>query len=80
MRRLHKQPVGQYNPWDDTLESGDRVYKPMTELEGAHMLDLVESNGWHKRTSGELSSVTVKKNGVPRIAVLDDKGIWRWKE
>lgn len=78
MRRLKKQPVTSYNPWDWKREAGERVYHPQPSLEGAYIYDLVESRGRNKRDTGELTPRLVRKNGKPRIAIQDDQGTWYW--
>ena len=75
---MRKQPVAQYDPWDFSREPGDRVYEPQTGKDGAWMF--VESNGWGKRMSGELTPRIVKKNGRYRLAVLCDDGYWYWQD
>lgn len=77
--RLRKQPVGPYDPWNFSLEDGDRVYQWIDHKKGtAIMLDLYESSGWHKKTAGELSSRVVKKNGKPRRAMRLRDDLWYW--
>ena len=78
MRRLRKQPVACFNPWDLSREVGDRVFCPQSHLECAYMYDLVESNG-RKSTDGELIPRLVKKNGIPRRAVIGENDIWYWE-
>ncbi len=81
MRKLRKQPIGERNDWDFSLEAGDRVFERNGDSEFAVMYDLRESTGWHKRTSlGELTPHTVKKNGVPRLAVMAANGVWYWAD
>lgn len=80
MRKIRKQPVCAYNPWNWNLEPGDRVYRVMPELEGAYMIDLRESTGRNKRDAGELTPHTVTKNGAPRLAVLGDNLQWYWQD
>lgn len=79
LRRPHKQPIASYNAWDFNREAGDRVYVWVKFQETATMIDLVESKGWGKRTSGELTPKPVTKNGELRIAVVRE-GIWYWQE
>lgn len=80
-RKLRKQPTKQFcqrGHFDD--EPGDRLFDPQPQLEGAYIIDLVQSNGWAKRALGELTPKTVKKNGIPRIAELGSDGFWYWKK
>jgi hypothetical protein len=77
-RRLRKQPIALFNPWNFAAEPGDRMYLPVPESEGAHIYDVYESRGRNKRAAGELSRRIVKRNGIPRLAFLDDTGVWRW--
>ncbi len=78
MRKLHKQPVAEFDPWDDNREPGERVYQSRPALDGAYIYDLRESNGWGKRALGELTPCLVNKDGRPRLAVLADDGDWYW--
>lgn len=78
MRRLRKQPVAAFNPWDFEREIGDRVYSLQACCGDYHILDLVESRGRHKSAAGILSTRLVKKNGRARLAIRDDQGTWYW--
>jgi len=80
MRRMRKQPVAGYNPWNFDLEEGDRVYQAMPELGGAWIYDLRESTGRNKSAVGELTPHLVKKNGRARVGVLGDDGVWYWRD
>ena len=81
MRRLRKQPVAGYSPWNMNHEGGDRVYVTIPGLDDAyHMYDLLESRGRDMRDAGELTFRVVKKNGKSRLAVKGDNGIWYWKD
>lgn len=77
MRRMRKQPTGPRNDRDFSAEAGDRVY--WEEGNDTVMFDLRESTGWRKRTAlGELTPHLVKKNGKPRLAKMNDHGVWYW--
>ena len=78
MRKLRKQPVGALNPWDFSVEPGERVYERRSD--GVVMYDLRESTGWGKRMSAELTPHLVKKNGATRFAVMADNGEWYWAD
>lgn len=77
MRKLYKQPTKSLNSWDWDAKPRERVFRPMP-LGGAYIYDLRESNGRNKAAMGELTPILVKKNGVPRIAIKADDGLWYW--
>lgn len=79
MAKLRKQPTAQLCSWDFEAEPGERRFIAKPDLGGAYIVDLVESNGRDKKAAGELTPRVVKKNGVPRIAFMDDRGVWYWK-
>lgn len=79
-RKLRKQPVRCYCERDEQAEPGERLFKPMPELEGAYIIDLVESRGKDKRAAGVLTPQTVRKHARPRIAFMDDSGVWYWQD
>ena len=74
-RKMKKQPVARYSPWINELEPGDRVYQPKPEIEGAYIYDLKSSRGRDK-----LTPRLVKKDGKPRVAVMDGSGVWFWRD
>lgn len=80
MRKMRKQPVGPLSPWDFGAEPGERVYERRGE--SAVMYDLRESTGWYKRSAGELTPHKVMQKGgdLPRLAVMDDDGVWYWED
>jgi hypothetical protein len=78
MKKIRKQPVGPLNPWNFSLQPGDRVWK-MDHTEGTvTMHDLRDSTGRDKAATGELTPHVVKKNGNPRLAAIGDDGFWYW--
>lgn len=79
LRRVRKQPVAVLNLWNFNHEAGDRVYTWVKYPETATMVDLVQSRGWGKRASGELTPKPVTKNGKPRI-VVRRAGVWYWTD
>jgi hypothetical protein len=78
LRRVRKQPVAAFCPWDFSREEGDRVYRRIGDSDEAEMIDLYESHGRDKAAAGELSFRVVKKDGRVRRAVLGDDGVWYW--
>lgn len=71
MRKMRKQIVGRFNPWNFDAEVGDRVIDF-----GDNVYDLRESRGRNKAALGELTPVLVKTN---KKAVNID-GVWYWKD
>lgn len=78
LRRMRKQPTTVCDPRNFDHEAGDRVYIWVKFKETATMVDLMESRGWGKRSSGVLTPKPVTKNGELRIAVVRE-GIWYWQ-
>ena len=78
-RRLRKQPQCSVYASRDQ-KAGDRLFKPQPELEGAHIIDLVKSRGTYKRCSDKLIKRVVRQNGRPRLAFMDDNGVWYWQD
>lgn len=76
MRKLRKQPVARMDPWNFSLEPGDRVFE-WRGADQAFMYDLRESHGRNKRAAGELTPYRVTKDGIARRARRID-GIWYW--
>lgn len=74
MIKMRKQPTDNYNPWNELLMPGQRVYDKINNK----MYDLYESNGWGKRSLGELviKEPLAQKQGKIPIQV---DGIWYWK-
>ena len=77
--RLRKQPQCSVYASRDQ-KAGDRLFKPQPELEGAHIIDLVKSRGTFKRCSDKLIKRVVRKHGRPRLAFMDDNGVWYWED
>jgi len=73
MRKLRKQPIRRYNPYDQHLESGNRVFVPDIASGGAYMYDVIER-------TGILTYRVAKKNGFPRLAILSCEGVWYWDD
>ena len=71
---MRKQPVGGLNPWDESLEPGDRVLGVDDK-----MYDLRESNGWGKRALGELTPFLASPHKKGRRAILiGSEWYWEW--
>jgi len=56
---------------------GDRVWRQDYTTGEFHMMDLCESRGRDKAAAGELTPVTVRKNGRARVAI-EHCGQWFW--
>lgn len=76
-RKLRKQPVARYSPWDMAREAGERVSLSVGNTPGqevAWMLDLYYTTD----SAVDLSYRIVKKDGSLRAAYLQDDGFWYW--
>jgi len=74
MRRMRKQPIGQYNPWSERVfHHGERVYGSF--LGEPVIYDLYDGRGM----DGLLVARLVKKDGKTRAAV-EKNGVWYWQD
>ena len=71
---MKKQVVGRFDPWNQALEAGDRVY---STIDGK-VFDLYESTGRNKKDAGILSYREPSAQKAGKIAVEID-GVWFWK-
>jgi hypothetical protein len=85
MRKMRKQPVCAYNPWNHDIEVGWRLYQWLDINNGVAMIyDVRESSGRNKSACGILTAHLVKKDGRERVALQrrDEAGqlTWYWQD
>lgn len=73
MRKMRKQVTGGFNPWNQDIEVGDRLY----DYQQNKVYDIYISTGRDKRAMGELSykEPITQKNGKKAMQI---NGIWYW--